>query len=153
MVASAAPAHCLQWVYTICMLLGVTGLLSTYFVPCDLFYAPWFFFKISALYKSFTYLLTYWPLTLTFNSSLRGTKHVFSVNLAQICSAVPKILVPSGAAWLSSFLFLSLVTLTFGLWPWHSRSSERGTKHAFPVNLVQIRSAVSKISEAQTRKC
>jgi len=28
------------------------------------------------------------------------------------------------------------------LWPWPSDSSERGTKHVFHVNLVQIRSAV-----------
>jgi len=35
MVASAAAAHCLQWVHAICMLLGLTGLLSAYFVPCD----------------------------------------------------------------------------------------------------------------------
>ena len=42
---------------------------------------------------------------------------------------------------------LSLVTLTFYLWPWHSNSSERGTKqeHVFPVNLAQIRSAVPEI--------
>jgi len=25
------------------------------------------------------------------------------------------------------------------LWPWPSNSSERGTKHVFPVNLAQIR--------------
>ena len=37
--------------------------------------------------------------------------------------------------------FLSLVTVTFDLWPWHSNSSERRTKHVFRVNLAQIRSA------------
>jgi len=31
---------------------------------------------------------------------------------------------------------LSLVTLTFDLWPWRSNSSERGTKHVFTVNLA-----------------
>ena len=40
---------------------------------------------------------------------------------------------------------LSLVTLTFDFWPWHSNSSERRTKHVFRVNLVQIRSAVPAI--------
>jgi len=38
--------------------------------------------------------------------------------------------------------FLFLVTLTFDLWPWHSNSSHRWTKHMFCVNLVQIRSVV-----------
>jgi len=38
--------------------------------------------------------------------------------------------------------FLSLVTLTFGLWFWHSNSSERRTKHAFRENFAQIRSAI-----------
>jgi len=41
--------------------------------------------------------------------------------------------------------FLSLVTLTFNLWPWPSNSSERGTKHVFHVNLMQIRSAIFEI--------
>jgi len=45
--------------------------------------------------------------------------------------------------------FLSLVTLTFVLWPWPSNSSERGTKHVFRENLVQIRSAVSEIFHTQ----
>jgi len=45
----------------------------------------------------------------------------------------------------SAFLFL--VTLTFDLWPWHSNSSERGTKHVFHVNFAQIRSAVPEILE------
>ena len=49
------------------------------------------------------------------------------------------------------FVFLSLVTLTFDLWRWHSNSSERGTKHVFPVNLAQICSAVPGIFEAQTK--
>ena len=40
---------------------------------------------------------------------------------------------------------LFLVTLTFDFWPWHSRSSERRTKHVFRVNLAQIRSAVPAI--------
>jgi len=41
-------------------------------------------------------------------------------------------------------------------WPWHSNSSERGTKHVLPVNLAQIRSAVSNIFHTQTeshRQC
>jgi len=37
------------------------------------------------------------------------------------------------------------------LWPWHSDSSERETKHVFPVNLAQIRSAVPKIYHTQTK--
>jgi len=47
---------------------------------------------------------------------------------------------------------LSLVTLTFDLWPWYSKSSERGTKYVFPVNLAQIRSAIPDISHTQTNK-
>jgi len=42
--------------------------------------------------------------------------------------------------------FLSLVTLTFHLWPWPSNSSEQGIKHDFPVNFAHVRSAVPKIS-------
>jgi len=38
------------------------------------------------------------------------------------------------------------------LWPWHSNSSERGTKHVLNVNLAQIRSVVPEIFEAQTKK-
>jgi len=38
------------------------------------------------------------------------------------------------------------------LWFWLSNSSERGTKHVFPVNLVQIRSAVPEIFYAQTKE-
>jgi len=37
-------------------------------------------------------------------------------------------------------------------WPWHSNSSERGTKHVFPLNLVQIRLAVPEIFDSQTKK-
>jgi len=37
-------------------------------------------------------------------------------------------------------------------WPWHSNSSERGSKHVFPVNLAQICSAVPEIFDAQTKK-
>jgi len=47
--------------------------------------------------------------------------------------------------------FLSMVTLTFALWPWHSNSFERGTKHVFPVNLAQMRSAVPNIFDSQTK--
>jgi len=43
-------------------------------------------------------------------------------------------------------------TLTFDLWHWHSNSTERGTKHVFPVNLAQIRSAVPKIFHIKTKK-
>jgi len=50
------------------------------------------------------------------------------------------------------FRFLFLVTLAFDFWPWHSNSSERGTKHVFRVNLAQIRSAVPEIFEAQRHK-
>jgi len=46
--------------------------------------------------------------------------------------------------WECTAYFFSLTTLTFDLWPWHSKSSERGNKHVFPVNLVQIRSAVPR---------
>jgi len=35
------------------------------------------------------------------------------------------------------------------LWPWHSNSSERG--NVFPVNLVQIRSAVPEIFDSHTK--
>jgi len=38
------------------------------------------------------------------------------------------------------------------LWPWHSNSFERGTKHVFHVNLEQICSAVAKIFHTQTKK-
>jgi len=38
------------------------------------------------------------------------------------------------------------------LWLWHSNSSERGTKRVFHVNLVQIRWAVPKIFDSQTKK-
>jgi len=48
--------------------------------------------------------------------------------------------------------FLSLVTLTFDLSPWHSNSSERGTKHVFRVNLAQIRSEVPKIFHTRSKK-
>jgi len=41
--------------------------------------------------------------------------------------------------------FLSLVTLTFDLWPWHSNSIQaRDRTRVFPVNLAQIRSAVPR---------
>jgi len=46
---------------------------------------------------------------------------------------------------------LSLVTLTFDLWPWHWNMSQRGNKHVFPVNLAEIRSAVSETSDSQTK--
>ena len=36
------------------------------------------------------------------------------------------------------------------LWPWHSYSSERGTKHVVRVNLVQIRVAVPEIGLCHT---
>jgi len=47
--------------------------------------------------------------------------------------------------WCSSFPVF--VPGDLDLWPWHSNSSERGTKHIFPVNLAQIRSAVPEIFE------
>ena len=57
--------------------------------------------------------------------------------------------------WECTARFLSLVTLTFDLWPWHSWHSnfcERGTKHVLPVNLAQIRSSVPEIFDSQTDK-
>ena len=48
--------------------------------------------------------------------------------------------------------FLSLVTLTFDLWSWHSNSSEREIKHIFHVNLMQIHSAVPETFHTQTKK-
>ena len=48
--------------------------------------------------------------------------------------------------------FLSVMILTFDLWPWPSNSSERGTKHVFRVNLAQIRSAVPDIFHTRTKK-
>jgi len=48
--------------------------------------------------------------------------------------------------WCSSFPVF--VPGDLDLWPWHSNSSERATtKHIFPVNLAQIRSAVPEIFE------
>jgi len=47
---------------------------------------------------------------------------------------------------------LSLMTLTFDLWPWPPKSSERWTKHVFRMNLSQIRSAVPDIFHTQTKK-
>jgi len=47
--------------------------------------------------------------------------------------------------------FLSLMTLTFDLWPWPSNATEWGTKHVFCVNLAQIRSAVPEIFHTQTK--
>jgi len=35
------------------------------------------------------------------------------------------------------------------LWPWHSNSSKRRTKHVVPVNLAQIRSSVLEIFHTQ----
>jgi len=46
---------------------------------------------------------------------------------------------------------LSLMTLTFDLWHWHSNSSERWANHVFRMNLAQIRSAVSEIFHTQTK--
>jgi len=37
-------------------------------------------------------------------------------------------------------------------WPWPSNATERGTKHVFPVNLVQILSAVPEIFDTEIRK-
>jgi len=39
----------------------------------------------------------------------------------------------------------------FDLWPWHSNSSEQGTKYVFHVNLAQIRSTVPKIFHTKTK--
>ena len=48
--------------------------------------------------------------------------------------------------------FLSLMTLTFNLWPWHSNSFERGINRVFAVNLAQIPLAVPEIFEWLTNK-
>jgi len=56
------------------------------------------------------------------------------------------------AAERAEMLFLSLVILTFDLWSCPSNSSERGTKHAFRVNLSQIRSAVPEIIHTRIKK-
>jgi len=55
----------------------------------------------------------------------------------------------SGVMWVYSAFF---VPGDLDLWPWHSNSFERGTKHVFPVNLAQIRSAVPEIFDSQTKK-
>jgi len=38
------------------------------------------------------------------------------------------------------------------LWPWHSNLYQRGTKHFFPTNLVQIHSAIPQIFDSQRKK-
>ena len=123
MVLSAAAARCLQQAHTICTLMRGVGSTKQVFV------------------------------TLTFNLDLRmseqGSKHIFLENLPQIRSAVPKILVPPGAARPSSFSFF-FVPGALDLW--QSNSSEQGSKHVFPVNLAQIHSAVPGTFDAQTKK-
>jgi len=68
-------------------------------------------------------------------------------------------MVPSAAAWRHLQQARSIPTLPgvtgvhsaffvpsdLDLWPWHSKSSERGTKHVIPVNLTQIHWAVPEI--------
>jgi len=58
--------------------------------------------------------------------------------------------------WLSSFPVLSMVTLTFELWPWHSNSSERRTKHVAASSVWIWRKSVQRIPiylrHKQTRK-
>ena len=44
------------------------------------------------------------------------------------------------------------LTLTFDLWPRHSNSSKRATKHVFHVNLVQILSLVPEIFDSQAKE-
>ena len=56
------------------------------------------------------------------------------------------------AAMASKCCFLSLMTLTFDLWPWPSNSSEWGSKHVFRVNLAQILSAIPENFHRQTKK-
>jgi len=68
------------------------------------------------------------------NSSERGTKHLFRVNLAQIRSAVPKISDENPI----------FVPGDRDLWRSHSNLSKQGTKHLLSVNLAQIRSAVPR---------
>ena len=65
-------------------------------------------------------------------------------------------MVPSAAAWRCLQRACSIPSL-LGRWectahfcPWHSNSSERRTKHIFPVNLAQIHSAVPEIFDSQT---
>ena len=48
----------------------------------------------------------------------------------------------AGVLWVHSAFF---VPDDLDLWPWHSNSSARGTKHVFRVNLAQIRSALPAI--------
>jgi len=91
-----------------------------------------------------------------------------NINRTQAAKITPGSdrIVPSAAAWRhlqpahSILLQLGVMAVqsTFflpgdlDLWPWHSNSSERGTKHVFPVNLVQIRSAVPEIFDPQAEK-
>jgi len=48
--------------------------------------------------------------------------------------------------------FFCFVPGDLTLWPWHSNSSKRGTKHVFLVNLGQIHSAVPETFECRTNK-
>ena len=64
-----------------------------------------------------------WPLALTFKLVRAWTKHVFRVNLVQIRSVLPEISAKNPV----------FVPGDLGLCPWHSNSSERGTKHVFHV--------------------
>jgi len=58
--------------------------------------------------------------------------------------------------WLSSFPVLSMVTLTFELWPWHSNSSERRTKHVAASSVWIWRKSVQRfpicLRHKQTKK-
>ena len=99
-----------------------------------------------------------------FLTTSRGNR--ININRTQAAEITPGSdgMVPSAAAWrclqqamrdatertplslqgvMGVHTFLSLVTLTFDLWPWHSNCLARGTKHVFPVTLTQMRSAVN----------
>ena len=82
----------------------------------------------------------WWPWLLMFDPDLQTCpskeSNVFHLNLSQIHSSVPEISAENP-------VFLSVVTGDIDLWPWPSNSSEQGTKHVFPVYLVQFCSVVT----------
>jgi len=94
-----------------------------------------------------------------------------NINRTQAAEITPGSdgMIPSAAAWRYLRRARSMPSLSGGdgsvqrvfvpgdldLLPWHSNSSNRGTKHVFPVNLAQIRLAVPEIFRTQTKnqKC
>jgi len=69
-------------------------------------------------------------------------------NKLEAKDVLPNINRTQGAERAEKCRFVSLVT-DLDLWPWHLNPSKRGTKHVFPVNLAQIRSAVPEIFHTQ----